>query len=177
MVSRAQPSPQPKRHLGWFSRFCTSVTDRPTDRPRYSVSNNRPHLRTQYARCGLIIATVTYTNKTVILRPLCTSICVSRHSRVHCAAIILLKIRKIYSFWKAVISKQDVYMVALYTQYDSRVRRSGMARVNKISHTLPATHTFNSQVHGMSQTCLYFQPRSITDLWPVAWYSFPVLCE
>jgi len=24
----------------------TSVTDRPTDRPRYSVSNNRPHLCT-----------------------------------------------------------------------------------------------------------------------------------
>jgi len=24
------------------------VTDRPTDRPRYSVCNNRPHLRTQY---------------------------------------------------------------------------------------------------------------------------------
>jgi len=24
----------------------TSVTDRPTDRPRYSVGNNRPHLRT-----------------------------------------------------------------------------------------------------------------------------------
>jgi len=26
----------------------TSVTDRPTDRPRYSVGNNRPHLRSMY---------------------------------------------------------------------------------------------------------------------------------
>jgi len=26
----------------------TTVTDRPTDRRRYSVCNNRPHLRTQY---------------------------------------------------------------------------------------------------------------------------------
>jgi len=99
--SMAHPSPQPKRHLDPYSRFCTddrrmflyftmghpfpqklpipmgdldphlitwfpgpthvlnpngisicftmfagltSVTDRPTDRPRYSVGNNRPHL-------------------------------------------------------------------------------------------------------------------------------------
>jgi len=32
-----------------------SVTDRPTDRPCYSVCNSRPHLRTYYVvlRCGL----------------------------------------------------------------------------------------------------------------------------
>jgi len=29
--------------------------DRPTDRPRYSVGNNTPHLRTQHGQCGLII--------------------------------------------------------------------------------------------------------------------------
>jgi len=42
------PSLQRKRHLDRFSRFAelTSVTDRWTDRPRYSVGNNRPHLRT-----------------------------------------------------------------------------------------------------------------------------------
>jgi len=36
-----------KRHLGRFSRFCrpTVVTDGQTGRPRYSVCNNRPHLR------------------------------------------------------------------------------------------------------------------------------------
>jgi len=41
-------SPQPKRHLDRFSDFArlTIVTDRRTDRPRYSVCNNRPHLRT-----------------------------------------------------------------------------------------------------------------------------------
>jgi len=41
------PSPNPKRRLDRFSRFCRAhyrptVTDRPTDRPRYSVCNNRP---------------------------------------------------------------------------------------------------------------------------------------
>jgi len=44
-------SPQPKRHLDRFSRFCRAhqcdrLTDRQTDRPRFSVGNNRPHLRT-----------------------------------------------------------------------------------------------------------------------------------
>jgi len=44
--------PQPKWHLERFSRFAglTIVTgrpsDRPTDRPRYSVCNSSPHLRT-----------------------------------------------------------------------------------------------------------------------------------
>ena len=33
----------------------TSVTDRQTDRPRYSVGNNRPHLRTYLLRCGLLM--------------------------------------------------------------------------------------------------------------------------
>jgi len=46
----AHPSPQPKRHLDRFNRFAglTTVTDRATDRqtdrPRFSVCNNRPHL-------------------------------------------------------------------------------------------------------------------------------------
>jgi len=44
------PSPQPKRHLDWFSGFSRAhdrdrQTDRQTDKPRYSVCNNRPHLR------------------------------------------------------------------------------------------------------------------------------------
>ena len=44
-------SSQPKRHLDRFSRFCIDrptdrQTDRQTDRPRYSVGNDRPHLRT-----------------------------------------------------------------------------------------------------------------------------------
>jgi len=30
-------------------------TDRQTDRPRYSIGNNRPHLRYVVLRCGLII--------------------------------------------------------------------------------------------------------------------------
>jgi len=44
------PSPQLKRHVDRFSRFAgiTTVTDRQTDRPRYSVCNNRPHLRAYY---------------------------------------------------------------------------------------------------------------------------------
>jgi len=40
-------SPERKRYLDRFSRVCRghySVTDRPTDRPRYSVCNIRPHL-------------------------------------------------------------------------------------------------------------------------------------
>ena len=46
----AHQSPQPKWQLDRFSRFCrlASVTDLQTDRPRYSVGNNSPHLRTQY---------------------------------------------------------------------------------------------------------------------------------
>jgi len=50
MVPLAHPSLQPKWHLDWFSLFAglTSVTnrqtDQPTDRQRYSVGNNRPHL-------------------------------------------------------------------------------------------------------------------------------------
>jgi len=70
---RAHPSPQLKWHLDRFSRFCRThlttadvtdrqtdrQTDRPTDRPRrYSVCNNRPHLRTYIVlRCGLKIDT------------------------------------------------------------------------------------------------------------------------
>jgi len=67
---RAHPSPQLKWHLVRFSRFAELIsllrmwqtdrqTDRPTDRPRrYSVCNNRPHLRTYIVlRCGLQIDT------------------------------------------------------------------------------------------------------------------------
>jgi len=50
---QAHPSPKPKqyRYLEWFSGFCRAhycdrMTDRQTDRPCYSVCNNRPHLRT-----------------------------------------------------------------------------------------------------------------------------------
>jgi len=51
------PSPQPKRHLDRFSRLCrvTIATDRPTDRPRYSVCNNSPHVY-EVLRCGLILS-------------------------------------------------------------------------------------------------------------------------
>ena len=52
--SWAHPSPHPKRHLGRFSRFCRAQDrDRPTDRPRYSVNSNQPHLRCM--QCGLIM--------------------------------------------------------------------------------------------------------------------------
>ena len=39
-------SPQAKQPLDRFSHLCRahSLTDRPTDRPRYSVCSNRPHL-------------------------------------------------------------------------------------------------------------------------------------
>jgi len=50
----------PKRHLDRFSRFCTAQgcnhrptngqTDRQTDRPCYSVCNNRPHLHSREMR-------------------------------------------------------------------------------------------------------------------------------
>jgi len=40
MVSWANRSPQPKRHLYQFSRFCRA------DRQHHSAGNNRPHLRT-----------------------------------------------------------------------------------------------------------------------------------
>jgi len=54
MLPGTHPNPQPKPHLDWFSRFAwlTTVTDRQTDRPRYSVYNNRPHLYTAL-RCSL----------------------------------------------------------------------------------------------------------------------------
>jgi len=43
------PSPQPKQHLDWLIHFCRAhdcdgQTDRQTDRTRYSISNNRPHV-------------------------------------------------------------------------------------------------------------------------------------
>jgi len=58
VVPWAHRNPQPKRHLDWFSHFAglTSVKGRQTDRPRYLVGNNRPHLRNYVVlRCGLVI--------------------------------------------------------------------------------------------------------------------------
>ena len=51
----AHRSSHPKCHLDRFSRFCTAhgrvkATDRPTDRARYSVCSNRPHLRSTVMR-------------------------------------------------------------------------------------------------------------------------------
>ena len=49
MVPWAHESPQPKWHLDRLSRFLQGSlvwqTDRQTDRPRYFVGNNRPHIR------------------------------------------------------------------------------------------------------------------------------------
>ena len=64
MVSWAHPRPQPKWHLDRFSRFCRAhychrQIDRPTDRPHYSLRNNRPHLRIVVLRRGLKIVGVT----------------------------------------------------------------------------------------------------------------------
>jgi len=46
MVPLAHLSHPPKLYLDWFSHFAelTNVTNRQTDRPRYSVCSNRPHL-------------------------------------------------------------------------------------------------------------------------------------
>jgi len=52
----AHPSPHPKRHLDRFGCFAgltivtNRQTDRQTDRPRCSVCNNRPHLRSTAIR-------------------------------------------------------------------------------------------------------------------------------
>jgi len=58
MVPWAHPRPQPKRHLDRFrlvcrAHLCDRPMDRPTDRPRYSVSNNRPHSTYVVLRYGL----------------------------------------------------------------------------------------------------------------------------
>jgi len=45
------------RSLLPFLQCSLVLTDRPTDRPRYSVGNNRPHLRMLYGWCGLTIIT------------------------------------------------------------------------------------------------------------------------
>jgi len=50
MVPWANPSPQPKRHLDRFRRFCraqwlTSVTDRPTDHDTRSVTIGRTYVQ------------------------------------------------------------------------------------------------------------------------------------
>ena len=59
VVSMSHPSSHRKRHLDRFSGFCkTHYYDRPTDRPHYSICNNRPHLRklsVGLLRCGLSI--------------------------------------------------------------------------------------------------------------------------
>ena len=46
MVHWVHLIPQPKWHLDRFSCFAGFTTV--TDRPRYSVCNNKPHLHTQY---------------------------------------------------------------------------------------------------------------------------------
>jgi len=67
------PSPQPKQHFDQFnpSLHGSDVTDRQTDRSRYSVGNNRPRLRTLvgYIRrpvglcgCSLIVQKVLKVN-------------------------------------------------------------------------------------------------------------------
>jgi len=50
MVPWAHPSPQPKRHLDWCSRFCRAHY---CDRPCYMVCNNRPHLHDVVLQCSL----------------------------------------------------------------------------------------------------------------------------
>jgi len=53
MVPWAHPSLQPKRHLDRFSRVCRAhYCDRPTDRARYSVYDNRPHLASAAKACN-----------------------------------------------------------------------------------------------------------------------------
>jgi len=45
MLPWTHPSPQPGRHLNRLSHFCPAHDrNRQTDRPRYSISNNTPHL-------------------------------------------------------------------------------------------------------------------------------------
>jgi len=47
VLPKGESGPQPKRHFDRFSRFCMAYyCDRQTHRPRYSVCNNKPHLRT-----------------------------------------------------------------------------------------------------------------------------------
>jgi len=47
------PSSQPKRHIDWFSRFCTdNVCDQHMHGPRY-ICSNRPDLYTVCMQCGL----------------------------------------------------------------------------------------------------------------------------
>jgi len=57
MVPWAYPSPQPKRHLDWFSmqflHGSGSLLRQTDSRPRFSVWNNRPHTYI-VRRCGLI---------------------------------------------------------------------------------------------------------------------------
>jgi len=59
MVPWAHPSPHPKRHTDWFSRFTglTTATDQRTNRhtdtprsPHYSLFNSRPHLHSSEAQ-------------------------------------------------------------------------------------------------------------------------------
>jgi len=61
MVPWAHQSPQPERNLDRFSHFCRAhnrgiQTDRQTDRPHYSVCNNRQHLHNVLLWCGLSTA-------------------------------------------------------------------------------------------------------------------------
>jgi len=62
------------------------------------------------------------------------------------------------------VSKQDI-CIALYTEYDSSLRRSGTARVNEESHSFtyhPAEHAYK-----MEFVMPAFTPITIIALWPV----------
>jgi len=63
----AHPSPQLKQHLDRFSHFCSvgdcdRRTDRQTDRPCYSVSNNRSRLRNMWLNNVMVTPTIAYIN-------------------------------------------------------------------------------------------------------------------
>jgi len=61
-------------------------------------------------------------------------------------------------------SKQDI-CIALYSEYDSSLRRSGTARVNEESHSFtyhPAEHAYKMEV-----VMPAFTPITIIALWPV----------
>jgi len=114
-VSLAQPSPQPKRHLDRFSRFAglMIVTDRPTDRPRYSVCNNRPHLRS--LRCGVIITDPAACGKSTF-SPFLSGTCEEITHRCCCdprpqVAIFpekICRIRRPYCMWLKAIEADPV---------------------------------------------------------------------
>jgi len=63
LLPRANPSPQFKRHLDRFSRFCRAYCcDRQTDRSRYSVCKQQAASMYIVLRCCLKIRVRTYFN-------------------------------------------------------------------------------------------------------------------